>query len=561
MVAVARGIVHTVPMSNHKNDQKNTEMRAAATKRSQRPEGANLANRVVAVNSAPRGFNPKRDLPPGFVEFLRPLHEALTPRQQALVKRREVAVAEANAGRLPEYLPPSEATRSAWRIELPGWCADQRNQMTGPADEADLVVKMLNSGAPGVMLDLEDSTANVWEHNQRGIKNILEALAGRLSYFDRKRDKTVEIRASNTVIFTRPRGLHLHQAGVLEGELLPASLFDVAMVALQVDYSTLKHPLCFYIPKSESAEEALWWRDLFQMIAKAKRLPANAIKCMALVESHPMAFQMEEFAWNLREHILGLNLGRWDYMASLIHFNLTNPKWVLPDRNTIPHNVAFFQNLRELIPEICHKHGMLAIGGMTALYPSREDAELNARALKVLAEDKRNESLSLMDGAWTGHPDQNEIAVAQFPAPNQLQKRPEKAVQHPDLRPLPSNVGKRMVAGTRAAIRTVIRYRNGVLNGKGASLLDGYMEDLATDRIYRLMIAQRTMHSDGVEIVDETGKATRHTPEFITRLFDEELERLLGESSKENDQAAAGRLREARRMSEEMIHRGEFDPA
>jgi malate synthase len=328
-----------------------------------------------------------------------------------------------------------------------------------------------------------------------------------------------------------------------------------------VDYGALKHPLCFYIPKSESAEEALWWRDLFQMIAKAKGLPANAIKCMALVESHPMAFQMEEFAWNLREHILGLNLGRWDYMASLIHFNLANPKWVLPDRNTIPHNVAFFQNLRELIPEICHKHGMLAIGGMTALFPSREDGELNARALKVLAEDKKNEALSLMDGAWTGHPDQNDIAVAQFPAPNQLQKRPEKAVQHPDMRPLPTNVGERTVAGTRAAIRTVIRYRNGVLNGKGASLLDGYMEDLATDRIYRLMIAQRMMHSDAVEVLDEAGKAVRHPAEFITRLFDEELERLLGEASKENDEAGATRLREARRMSEEMIHRGEFDPA
>jgi malate synthase len=316
MVDVACGIVHTVPMSNHKNDQQNTEMKAAATKRSQTPEGANLANRIVPVNRAPEGFDPKRDLPAGFVEFLRPLHKALTARQQSLVERREVALAESNAGRLPEYLPASEATRSAWRIELPQWCADQRNQMTGPADEADLVVKMLNSGAPGVMLDLEDSTANVWEHNQRGTKNILEALAGRLNYFDRKRDKTIEIRESNTVIFTRPRGLHLHQAGVLEGKLLPASLFDVAMVAFQVDDSTLKHPLCFYIPKSESAEEALWWRDLFQMIAKAKGLPANAIKCMALVESHPMAFQMEEFAWNLRDHILGLNLGRWDYMAT-----------------------------------------------------------------------------------------------------------------------------------------------------------------------------------------------------------------------------------------------------
>ena len=29
-----------------------------------------------------------------------------------------------------------------------------------------------------------------------------------------------------------------------------------------------------------------------------------------------------------------------------------------------------------------------------------------------------------MDGAWTGHPDQNEIAVSQFPHPNQIQARP-----------------------------------------------------------------------------------------------------------------------------------------
>jgi malate synthase len=530
-----------------------------------RPDPALLprpfSNRVVPVNSSPAGFDPARDLPAGFLEFLAPLHAALTLRQRALIARRDFALAEAHAGKLPDYLPPSVATTNSWRIELPAWCADQRNQMTGPADEADLVVKMLNSGAPGVMLDLEDSTANTWEHNSRGIKNILEALAGRLTYFDRKRNKTVGINPSKTVIFARPRGLHLHQAGVLQGELLPAPLFDVAMVAYQVDFSALQHPLCIYIPKSESADEALWWRDLFQMIAHLKGLPANSIKCMALAESHPLAYQMEEFAWNLREHIIGLNLGRWDYMASLIHFNLENPEWVLPDRNTIPHNVAFFQNLRNLLPDICHKHGMLAIGGMTALYPSREDAELNARALKVLAEDKKNEANSLMDGAWTGHPDQNEIAVSQFPVPNQLSARPANGNKHPDLRPLPTGVGKRTLAGTRAAIRTVIRYRNGVLNGKGASLLDGYMEDLATDRIYRLMIAQRVKHSNSVEVVDDSGLRIRHTPELIHELFDEELERLLSETSKDSGPQIAATLREARSLSEEMIRRAEFNPA
>src|SRR5205085_6853644 len=186
--------------------------------------------------------------------------------------------------------------------------------------------------------------------------------------------------------------------------------------------------------------------------------------------------------------------GRGDYVASLIHFNLNDPNWVLPDRNTIPHDVAFFQNLRTLMPEICHKHGAMAIGGMTALYPSRTDAELNTRALAVLEKDKKNEADCLMDGAWTGHPDQNEIAVKQFPQPNQMTKRPRNANSHPDLRPAPKSVGKKTLAGTRAAVRTVIRYRNGVLNGRGASLLDGYMEDLATDRNYRLMIAQRIRH-------------------------------------------------------------------
>src|ERR1700686_4920379 len=124
------------------------------------------------------------------MDFVLPLHHELTSRQQAFIKTRADILTASHQGRKPDYLPSTEASTSDWKIQLPAWCADQRNQMTGPADDAELVVKMLNSGAPGVMLDLEDSTANAWEHNARGIKNILEALAGRLTYFDRKRNKT-----------------------------------------------------------------------------------------------------------------------------------------------------------------------------------------------------------------------------------------------------------------------------------------------------------------------------------------------------------------------------------
>ncbi len=510
------------------------------------------------MNYAPANLNPREDLPGGFFDFLVPLHQQFTPRQQKLVAKRAEVLQSSHRGHPPNYLPASEATTSDWRIEVPDWCADQRNQMTGPADDAELTVKLLNSGSPAVMVDLEDSTANAWENIMLAVQNTIAAYKYELSYDDKKRQKKVTVQRSKTVTWVRPRGLHLSQGGVIKNEIMSASLFDLALIWYQIDPAWLPHNFSVYIPKSESADEAFWWRDLFRALAKHKGLSPNYIKCMALVEAHPLAYQMEEFLFNLREHCLGLNLGRWDYMASLIDFMSEDPDWILPDRNTIPHDVAFFQNFRTLMPEICHKHGAHAIGGMTALYPSRTDAELNERALKVLKEDKRNEANCLMDGAWTGHPDQNEIAVAQFPFPNQIAKRPKLPNSHPDLRPVPKGVGKTTLAGTRAAARTVIRYRNGVLNGKGASLLDGFMEDLATDRIYRLMIAQRVRHK--VKVPGDDGKPVEHTRELATRIFDEELAKIQRDLPKEIDAKAATTLPEARRIAEDLIVQGHHSP-
>jgi malate synthase len=501
---------------------------------------------IPPMSAAPAGFSIERDLPAGFAAFYRPLHDAFTPRQQAALEARRRTLEASQAGRKPRYLPPSEA-QGDWRVEIPDWVRDQRNQMTGPADDHELGVKLLNSGSPAVMIDLEDSMANEFALTLRGIDNTVAMYYGELTYVDAKRGGgVVAIKPSSTVLWTRVRGLHLSQAGIYD-EPTSAALFDLALLVYKLDFARLKHPLAIYIPKSESADEALWWRDVFQAVARAKGLgDPYAIKAMALVESFPFAYEIEEFAYHLRDHLLGLNLGRWDYMASLIHYNLEDPSWVLPDRNTIPHDVAFFQNLRERIPEVCHRHGLLAIGGMTALFPDRTNPELNARAMAVLEQDKRNEANALFDGAWTGHPDQNAIAVAQFPAPNQGFRRKPGANATPDLLPPIGGVGEKTEAGTRAAVRTVIRYRHGYLSGLGASLLDGFMEDLATDRIYRLMIAQRIRHG-------------MHTADAVTRFFDEELAKLLAEPAAQ-DPAEAEKFREARRQSEQMIAEGYHDP-
>ncbi len=399
------------------------------------------------MNNAPPDLEPLRDLPSGVMDFLLPLHEEFTERQRQLIAARSRVLTAAHIGDMPTYLPSSDATTGTWRIQLPEWVKDQRNQMTGPADDAELVVKMLNSGAPGVMIDLEDSMANKWPNLMAGHRNAVDALHGTLRYFDQKHQQHVGIRDSSTVLYVRVRGLHLSQAGIFDDGPVAAPLFDLAML------------------------------------------------------------------------------------------------------------MPFFQNLRVLIPEICHRRGILAIGGMTALYPSRVDADLNARALAVLEKDKKNEADALMDGAWTGHPDQNEIAVAQFPYPNQLDKRPAEVDTQPDLRPIPEGVGRRTIAGSRAAARVTTLYRRGVLGGRGASLIDGYMEDLATDRIYRLMLTQRLLHSGMVPLAGDNGGEAAQDRTVLSRLYDEELAKLVALNPED-----PGLLTRARQASEEMILNGSHTP-
>ncbi|MGH9758263.1 MAG: hypothetical protein ACRD4M_11040, partial [Candidatus Acidiferrales bacterium] len=145
------------------------------------------------------------------------------------------------------------------------------------------------------------------------------------------------------------------------------------------------------------------------------------------------------------------------------------------------------------------------------------------------------------------------------PAPNQLASRRPAARRYPELRPLPAGEGRRTLAGTRAAVRTTIRYRNGVLTGCGASVLDGSMEDLATDRSYRLMLVQRMEHWRVSPVEDERGNAVAHTPEFLSAIFDEELEELLAHKPRQ-ERGTPETLRVARDMAESMILNREFDP-
>ena len=188
-----------------------------------------------SMNYAPADLNPEKDLPKGFMDFLLPLHRQFTPRQQQLAARRARVLAASHRGQHPNYLPPSEATTKDWHIELPDWCADQRNQMTGPADD---------SGAHRQAAELRLAGRHARSRRFHG-ERVGEHSAGRrqhsraykyeLGYYDKKRQKQVGVQKSKTVTWVRPRGLHLSQGGVIKNEIISASLFDLALLWYQLD--------------------------------------------------------------------------------------------------------------------------------------------------------------------------------------------------------------------------------------------------------------------------------------------------------------------------------------
>ena len=248
--------------------------------------------------------------------------------------------------------------------------------------------------------------------------------------------------------------------------------------------------------------------------------PRGYIKCMALVESHPIAYQMEEFIYHLRDHIVGLNLGRWDYMAS------SDP--LQPRRSGVGPARSKHDPARRAVlskparaagrdlPQARHPRDWRHDGALSQPHRSRIE-----RTGAACARRGQKERSQLFDGWRLDRPsgperDRGEAVSVSEPGQRSQTSSASASGSATQLRKASE---ESLTNGTRAAIRTVIRYRNGVLNGKGASLLDGYMEDLATDRIYRLMIAQRMRHREHLEM-EEARDQVRHTPETISQMFD-----------------------------------------
>ena len=157
-------------------------------------------------------------------------------------------------------------------------------------------------------------------------------------------------------------------------------------------------------------------------------LARGTIKATVLIETIPAAFEMDEILHALKENIVGLNCGRWDYIFSTIKRLGRTADRLTPDRAAMTMDKAFLAAYSLKLIETCHRRGAFAMGGMAAQIPVKGDEAANEAAFAKVRADKQREAGNGHDGTWVAHPGMVAIAREAFDRPNQLDRRIDSGV-------------------------------------------------------------------------------------------------------------------------------------
>jgi malate synthase len=497
---------------------------ASATTNSQRvqlPEGMEITGAIRP------GY--ERILTPGALGLVAELVRAFEPRRRQLMEWREHRQADLDAGALPDFLPETLDVRDGdWVIRgIPQDLLDRRVEITGPTTRK-MIVNALNSGASVFMADFEDALSPTWDNVVEGQINLLDYWLGQIDFTDPESGKDYKIAGKPAVLIVRPRGWHLLEEHVrLDGSPVAGALLDFGLYMFHNAKRTLDQGSgpYFYLPKLESRNEARLWNEVFEMAQRHLGLPIGTIKSTVLIETLPAAFEMHEILFELRDHIVGLNCGRWDYIFSYIKTLRAKPEYLLPDRTQVVMGKAFLKAYSELLIKTCHKRGAFAMGGMAAFIPNRRDLEANEKALAAVREDKLREVSAGHDGTWVAHPDLVPVAKEVFDQnmaqPNQLDKLRED-VQAGQAQLLEVHEGPRTEEGLRNNIRVGVQYIEAWLRGNGAVPLYNLMEDAATAEISRTQVWQWIKYG---ALLDDGAPVTL---ELFDELLHDEMEELRG---------------------------------
>jgi malate synthase len=492
------------------------------------------------------------------LDFLQALHEKFNSKRKSLILERSQRQHEIDKGVMPYFLPETKNVREGdWKVApIPHDLQDRRVEITGPVSRK-MIINALNSGANTFMADFEDSNAPTWTNVIDGQQNLKDAVDGSISFHKQGSDKVYTLNEKTAVLMVRPRAWHLDERHLeVDGDVMSGALVDFGLYFFHNVKALLRKGTSayFYLPKMESHLEARLWNEVFVFAQDYMKVPQQTIRATVLIETIMAAFEMDEILFELKDHIAGLNCGRWDYIFSFIKRLRSHSEFVLSDRDLVGMSIPFMKNYSLLLIQTCHKRGASAIGGMAAQIPIKEDEKANRQALDKVVQDKMREVKNGHDGTWVAHPALVSVAKNVFdalmPTKNQIGVlRSDVKIAEKDLLEVPELVITE--SGVRKNINVGVLYLNAWLMGNGAAAIYHLMEDAATAEISRAQIWQWLKHgsvlSDGRKI----------DKELVQRLLPEELDKIkeyVGDVYYKN-----ARFPEAITLFEELVYSDEFE--
>jgi malate synthase len=300
-------------------------------------------------------------------------------------------------------------------------------ELTGPWHPLDMAFNALNSPAPMNMPDFEDASPPHFQPdgtptNQpvgifAAMQNAKEIHEGRWAdrpYEVVKKGKKRAYRINTSpkqwpTRFARPPGIHVRYDHIrVDGQPAPGLIPIVVLWTLN-NYESLKRAgtgVYYYIPKIQTPQEALILEKLLAQLEGMIGVPAGTFKIKVLYEEGNAGRFLPAIAWVLRRRLLGTNVGRWDYLGSLMEMWKDDPHGVFPDPQLIgmasPTMIAYQRYNALMMLMAGMKNGELTqgapIGGMAAVMIYQQSdaygrSRYNPLALRAMVIDKLRERL------------------------------------------------------------------------------------------------------------------------------------------------------------------------
>jgi malate synthase len=458
--------------------------------------------------------------------------------------------------------------------DIPSDLQRQWIQGTGPAARPHAPVAQnlrnvayaLLSGADGWMFDGEDALGQVSSmslDNQRSLRlaihgddvflHVAEQVAAEMNrwaeaFFGRATIPDWRGQLEFTTLMFRARGLHLDDRHVrwTDGRGFSASIVDATLFVVANHARLREHgrSIVLYLPKIQTAGEAVLWHDILGALEQHLGLPAGTIKTYVLVEQIEACFQLMEIRAALGSRFVGFNTGRWDYINSVSDAMAWDPEFVNPNIDAITMTYGYMRHYEDRVRRAVNtpdRAGRFALwqGGMEPNIPVGSQAGVEAGMKRAVAGAEREEREGA-SGKWVAHWKMVHIVrpvwerVGQN---NQLGRRfpplgygDDDAAALMRLEPAP-----RTVRGARDLLSVAIQYGNAFGQGLQAAALKPadffgnddvlyLMEDMATGEI-RLSILWEWLHKRATLSEDDAATGLKAGDRFSTALF----ERLLAE--------------------------------